>query len=63
MPAFGAFAEEQIDDLVGDAVADLVRMALGNGFAGEQIGLDAHTVLPICWIMRRRSTVDLLQPS
>ena len=26
-----------VDDRIGDAVADLVRMALGNGFAGEQI--------------------------
>ena len=29
--------EEGIHHLIGDAVADLVRMALGNGFAGEQI--------------------------
>ncbi len=26
-----AFAEEQIDDLVGNPVADLVRMPFGNG--------------------------------
>ena len=26
----GPFAVEQIDDLIGDPVADLVRMALGN---------------------------------
>ena len=36
MPVFG-LAIEQVDDLVGDAVADLVRMAFGNGLAGEQI--------------------------
>ena len=34
----GAFAEKQIDDLVGNPVADLVRMTLGNRLAGEQIG-------------------------
>ena len=32
-----AFAEKQIDDLVGNPVADLVRMSLGNRLAGEQI--------------------------
>ena len=37
-----AFAEEQIDDLVGDAVADLVGMALGNRLAGEQVILSGH---------------------
>ena len=34
--------EESIDDLVGDAVADLVRMTFGNGFAGEQIACARH---------------------
>lgn len=34
----GPFAVEQIDDLVGNAVADLVRMTLGHGLAGEEIG-------------------------
>ena len=29
-PRFRAFAEKQIDDLVGNPVADLVRMAFGN---------------------------------
>ncbi len=33
---------EQIDDGVGDPVADLVRMTLGNRFAGEQIILHGH---------------------
>ena len=37
-----AFAEEQIDDLVGDAVADLVRMTFGHGFAGELVILTSH---------------------
>ncbi len=32
-----ALAEKQIDDLVGNPVADLVRMALGNRFTGEKI--------------------------
>ena len=35
-------AIDQIDDLVGDAVANLVRMAFGNGFAGEQVILARH---------------------
>jgi hypothetical protein len=34
-----AFAEKQIDDLVGDPVANLVRMAFGNRLAGEQFRL------------------------
>ena len=33
----GAFAEEQVHHFVGDAVADLVGMAFGNAFGGEQI--------------------------
>ena len=33
----GAFAEELIDDFIGDAVADLVRMSFGNGLTGEKI--------------------------
>ncbi len=35
-------AEEQIDHLVGDAVAHLVGMSLGHGFAGEQIVGTGH---------------------
>ncbi|MGY4596833.1 hypothetical protein ACVWXL_004579 [Bradyrhizobium sp. GM22.5] len=35
---FRSFAVEQIDDLVGDPVAHLVRMAFGHGLAGEEIG-------------------------
>ena len=31
-------AEEGVDDRIGDAVADLVRVAFGDGFAGEEIG-------------------------
>ena len=38
----GAFAEEQIHHFVGDAVADLVGMAFGDDFAGEQIILPSH---------------------
>ena len=37
-----AFAEVQVDDLVGDAVAHLVGLALGNRFAGELIILSGH---------------------
>ena len=32
------FAIEQVDDLIGDPVADLVGMPLGHGLAGEEIG-------------------------
>ena len=38
----GALAEEQVDHLVGDAIANLVRMPLRNGFAREQVGLARH---------------------
>ena len=38
----GAFAEEQIHHLVGDAVADLVGMAFGNAFGGEEVILTRH---------------------
>src|SRR5215218_9661864 len=34
---FRTFAEKQIDDLIGNPVANLVRMTLGNRLAGEQI--------------------------
>ena len=34
--ASGIAREVGVDDRVGDAVADLVRMALGNRFAGEK---------------------------
>ena len=37
-----ALAEKQIDDLVRNAIADLVWMPLRNGFAGEQVGLSRH---------------------
>jgi hypothetical protein len=30
-------AEKQVDNLVGDAVADLVRMPFGDGLAGKEI--------------------------
>ena len=36
-PGLGALAEEQVDHLVRNPVADLVRMSLGNRFAGEEI--------------------------
>ena len=38
----GALAEEQIDDLVRDAIAHLVGVTLRNGFAGEQVGFACH---------------------
>ena len=40
-----AFAVKQVDDLIRDTVADLVRMTFGNQLAGEQIGR-AHQVTP-----------------
>src|SRR6185437_5918457 len=44
----GAFAEEQIHHFVGDAVADLVRMAFGNAFRREKIVLP-HRAKPLFW--------------
>ena len=41
----GAFAEEEVDDLVGNAVADLVGMALGDGLAGELVILTRHSLV------------------
>ncbi len=34
----GVLGQEQVDDGVGNLVRDLVGMAFGNGFGGEQIG-------------------------
>ena len=34
--------EEGVDDLIGDAVADLVGMTFRNRFAGEQIARTRH---------------------
>ena len=41
----GACAKKQIDDLVGNPVAHLVRMTFGNRFTGEQIR-PAHQATP-----------------
>ena len=41
-PFLGAFAIEGIDDFVGDAVANLVRVAFGYGLAREKKGLSRH---------------------
>jgi len=38
-----ALAIEQVDDLVRDAVADLVGMPFRDGFAREEVGLAGHT--------------------
>ena len=40
-------AEHQVDDLVRDSVADLVRMPLGNRFGGEEIGRCAPRSKPL----------------
>lgn len=39
------FAIDQIDDFIGDTVANLVRMAFGDGLAGEEIAA-AHAGIP-----------------
>ena len=42
MPAFGAFTEKLVNDFVGNTVANLVRMAFGNGLAREKIIFPGH---------------------
>ena len=37
-----AFAKEQIDDLIGNPVANLVGMPFGHGFTGELVILTSH---------------------
>ena len=44
-PGLGTFAEKQIDDLVRNPVANLVRMTFGNGFTREQVRR-AHQLFP-----------------
>ena len=44
-PALCALPEVEIDDFVGNAIANLVRMALGNGFAREEVVLADHCIL------------------
>ena len=48
--------EHQIDDFVGDAVANLVRMPLGNGFRGKKIVRTGH-VKPLCKVARAHAGV------
>ena len=36
------FSKEQINDFVGNPVANLVRMSLGHGFTGELVVLTSH---------------------
>jgi len=43
---FRAFTEKQIDDLVGNPVANLVRMTLRNRLARKQILACSHFRLP-----------------
>ena len=35
-------AEEEIDDFIGNSIANLVRMPFGHGFAGELVILTSH---------------------
>ena len=46
-PAARISGEIQIDDRVGNQVADLVRMALGDGLAGEDVTALGHRVSPL----------------
>ena len=46
-PAPCALAEVEIDDFVGNAIANLVRMAFGNGFAREEVVLADHCILQL----------------
>jgi len=39
---FGVGGEVGVDDRVGNAIADLVGMTLGNGFAGKEIVGESH---------------------
>ena len=52
VPRVGAglfgFLIDEVDDLVGDAVADFVGMSFGHGFRGELIGSSRH-VFPQCF--------------
>ena len=43
----GSLAEEQVNHLVRNTVADLVRVPLGHGLAGEQIRLAQHVGIPL----------------
>ena len=45
---FGVFRQEEIDDGVGNLVGDLVGMAFGHGFRGEE-KLIAHGTPIECW--------------
>src|SRR5262249_44865926 len=53
----GREIEEGVDDLVGNAVADFVRMAFRHGLAGEQITRAGHWVVLLP--KRGRSGVDM----
>ena len=55
------FAEHQVDDLVGYAVADLVRMALGYRFRRKLIGRPRHAQTPEnCPKMRKITPLSLV---
>ena len=44
-PCFGFFGQQRIQNGVGNAVAHLIRVTLGNGFRGKDIVLSGHEVL------------------
>jgi hypothetical protein len=43
---FGVGAQEGVDDGVADPIGDLVRMAFGNAFTGEDVGRTAQGSAP-----------------
>jgi hypothetical protein len=57
-PPFGVVAHDGIEDAVGDLVADLVRMALGDRLGGEQVLAfgELADLSHLCWL---RSSADL----
>ena len=44
-PRFGFLADESVEDRIGNPVADLIRVPLGNGFRSESVVLTGHVVL------------------
>ena len=56
-PGPGALAVEQVDDFVGDAIADLVGMSLRDGLAREQIVAASQVSLQV----RRNAPLACLQ--
>ena len=45
----GLFGQKRIQNSVGNAVADLIGVALRNGFGGEQVIISGHCVKVLHW--------------